>query len=114
MLNIPGGLSFNLGRGTLDNGRWNPQRPEWLGGTEVCRWVAISYSRQLEAVVRTLTRDDQLTLTMSNSDVISYDVFSITEMTIEDMQEVSSNTPCLLLVLADANTDTRWVVTAYP
>jgi hypothetical protein len=51
---------------------------------------------------------------MSNSDVISYDVFSITEMTIEDMQDVSSNTPCLLLVLADANTDTRWVVTAYP
>lgn len=114
VLDIPGGLSFNLGRGSLVNGRWNPQRPEWLEGTEVCRWVAIKYSRQLEAVIRTLTRDDKLTLTMSNSDVISYDVFSITQMTIEDMQEVSSNTPCLLLVLADENTDTRWVVTAYP
>jgi hypothetical protein len=114
VLNIPGGLSFNLGRGSLDNGRWNPQGPEWLEGTEVCRWVAIRYSRQLEAVVRTLTREDKLTLTMSNSDVVSYDVFSITQMTIEDMQQVSSNTPCLLLVLADANTDTRWVVTAYP
>ena len=114
ILNIPGGLSFNLGRGSLDNGRWNPRGPEWLEGTEICRWVAIPYSRQLEAVVRTLTRDDQLELVMSNSDVIGYDVFAITQMSIEDMQNVSSNTPCLLLVLADTKTDTRWVVTSYP
>ena len=114
ILNLPGGLSFNLGRGSLDNGRWNPRGPEWLEGTEVCRWVAIPYSRQLEAVVRTLTREDQLKLVMSNSDVVTYDVFSITQMSIEDMQKGSGNTPCLLLVLADANTDTRWVVTSYP
>lgn len=114
ILNIPGGLSFNLGRGRLDNGSWNPRGPEWLEGTEICRWVAIPYSRQLEAVVRTLTRDDQLELVMSNSDVIGYDVFSIDQMSIEDMQNVSTNTPCLLLVLADTKTDTRWVVTSYP
>ena len=63
---------------------------------------------------RTLTQKDQLELVMSNSDVITYDVYSITQMSIEDMQKVSSNSPCLLLVLADANTDTRLVVTAYP
>ena len=114
ILNLPGGLSFNLGRGSLDNGRWNPRGPEWLEGTEVCRWVAIPYSRQLEAVIRTLTREDQLKLVMSNSDVVAYDVFSITQMSIEDMQKGSGNTPCLLLVLADAKTDTRWVVTSYP
>ena len=114
VLNIPGNISFNLGRGTLENGRWDPRRPEWLEGTEICRWVAVPFSRQLEAVVRTLTRDDQLTLVMSNSDEWAYDVYSITQMSIEDMQEVSSTTPCLLLVLADADTDTRWVVTAYP
>ena len=114
ILNLPGGLSFNLGRGSLDNGRWNPRGPEWLEGTEVCRWVAIPYSRQLEAVVRTLTREDQLKLVMSNSDVVTYDVFSITQMSIEDMQKGSGNTPCLLLVLADTETDTRWVVTSYP
>ncbi|HSG42624.1 MAG TPA: hypothetical protein VLA72_05665 [Anaerolineales bacterium] len=113
-LNVPGEISFNLGRGVLDDGSWNPQGAEWLEGTEVCRWVAIPYSRQLEAVVRTLTRDDQLELVMSNSDVVAYDVFSITQMSIENMQNVSENTPCLLLVLADAETDTRWVVTAYP
>ena len=114
ILRIPGGLSFNLGRGVLDDGSWNPSGPEWLEGTEICRWVAIRHSRQLEAAIRTLTRDDQLELVMSNSDVIAYDVFSITQMSIEDMQDLSANTPCLLLVLADEKTDTRWVVTSYP
>lgn len=107
-------ITFNLGRGSLNDGRWDPRRPEWLEGTEVCRWVAIPHNRQMEAVVRTLTQDDQLELVMSNNDRWSYDVYSITQMTIEDMQKVSSNSPCLLLVLADVNTDTRWVVTAYP
>ena len=114
VLNIPGGLSFNLGRGALDDGGWNPRSPEWLEGTEICRWVAIPYSRQLEAVIRTLTRDDQLEIVMSNNDRWSYDVYSITQMSIEDMQKTSSSTPCLLLVLADVNSETRWVVTSYP
>lgn len=111
---LPGGLNFTLGRGSLDEGRWNPAGPEWLVGTEVCRWVAIPYSRQLEAVVRTLTREDKIELLMSNGDRISYDVFSITQMTLEEMLELDSNSPCLLLVLADAKTDDRWVVTANP
>ena len=114
VLNIPGGLSFNLGRGTLEDGRWDPRRPEWLEGTEICRWVAIPHSRQLEAVIRTLTPEDQLELVMSNNDRWSYDVYSRTQMSIEEMQKISSNSPCLLLVLADVSTDTRWVVTAYP
>jgi len=114
VLNMPGGLSFNLGRGTLENDRWDPRRPEWLEGTEICRWVAIPHSRQLEAVIRTLTPEDQLELVMSNNDRWSYDVYSRTQMSIEEMQKASSNSPCLLLVLADVNTDTRWVVTAYP
>jgi len=111
---VDGGFSFELGRGSLEDGRWNPRRPEWLEGTEVCRWVAIIYTRPLEAALRTLTQNDQLELVMSNGDIITYDVYSITQMSIEDMQKVSSNSPCLLVVLADANTDTRLVVTAYP
>ena len=114
VLNLPGGLTFNLGRGNLVDGKWNPRGPEWLEGTEICRWVAIPYSAQVEAVMLTLTRNDKLELVMSNSDRLEYDVFSRTQMTIEDMQAVSLNRPCLLLVLADAKTDTRWVITAYP
>jgi hypothetical protein len=113
-MNLPGGLAFNLGRGTLDDGRWNPRGPEWLEGTEICRWVAIPYSRQLEAVVRTLTQDDQIELFMSNNDRLAYNVYSINQLSIEEMQDVSSKSPCLLLVLAESDTDKRWVVTGLP
>jgi len=113
-MNLPGGLNFNLGKGKLQDGRWNPRGPEWLEGTEICRWIAVPYSRQLEAVVRTLTREDQIELTMSNNDVLTYNVESIDQLTLEEMQNLDANSPCMLLVLAQADTDDRWVVTAVP
>jgi len=113
-MNLPGGLNFNLGKGKLQDGRWNPRGPEWLEGTEICRWIAVPYSRQLEAVVRTLTREDQIELIMSNNDVLTYTVNSIDQLTLDEMQNLDANSPCMLLVLAQADTDDRWVVTAVP
>ncbi len=113
-MNLPGGLNFTLGKGKLVEGRWDPRGPEWLEGTEICRWIAIPYSRQLEAVVRTLTREDQIELIMSNNDVLEYTVSSIDQLSIEDMQTLDAGTPCMLLVLAQAGTEERWVVTAIP
>ena len=113
-MNLPGGLKFTLGKGKLVDGRWDPRGPEWLEGTEICRWIAIPYSRQLEAVVRTLTKEDQIELVMSNNDVLAYTVDSIDQLSIEDMQKLGSDSPCMLMVLAQAGTDERWVVTAIP
>jgi hypothetical protein len=113
-LSLPGGLNFNLAKGSITDGEWNPKGPEWLRGTEICRWVAIPWSRQLEAVVRTLTREDAIELQMSNNDQLLYNVFSIQELTLEEMQSLDQNSPCLLLVLAEQETDKRWVVTAKP
>ena len=73
-MSLPGGLNFNLGKGSLQDGEWNPRGPEWLQGTEVCRWVAIPWSRQLEAVIRTLNADDPIELVMSNNDRLVYKV----------------------------------------
>src|SRR3972149_1085479 len=53
-VSLPGGWSFILGKGALQDGKWNPKGAEWLEGTEVCRWVALPWSRQLEAVIRNL------------------------------------------------------------
>ncbi len=111
---LPGGLNFGLGKGVIVDGEWDPQRPEWLEGTEICRWVAIPWSRQLEAVVRTLSQKDTLELAMSNNDRLTYNVYSIQELTLAEMQELDSNSPCLLLVLAQQDSDKRWVVTALP
>jgi len=111
---LPGDLNFKLGKGTLEDGEWNPSGPEWLEGTEICRWVSIPWSRQLEAVVRTFTQDDEIELLMSNNDRIVYKVFSIRQLTIADLQKLDSDSPCLLLVLAEADSEQRWVVTANP
>ena len=113
-VSLPGGWSFNLGKGALQNGRWDPQGAEWLEGTEVCRWVALPWSRQLEAVIRTLNPNDPIQLVMSNNDKFVYKVYSVRQLTSEEMLELDSNSPCLLLVLAEADSDSRWVLTALP
>jgi hypothetical protein len=114
LVGLPGGLNFDLSRGVLQDGKWDPRGPEWLEGTEICRWVALPWSRQLEAVIRTLTQDDSIKIVMSNGDEIEYRVYSIRELTFEEIQKLDSGSPCLLLILAKQDSETRWVVTAIP
>ncbi len=111
---LPGGWSFTLGKGTLQAGEWKPKGAEWLQGTEVCRWVALPWSTQLEAVIRTLNPDDPIQLGMSNNDKLVYKVYSVRQLTPEEMQKLDSNSPCLLLVLVRQDSDKRWVLTALP
>jgi hypothetical protein len=111
---LPGGLQFTLNRGVLDDGQWNPAGPEWLEGTEICRWIAIPWSLQLEAVLRTLNPDDTIELVMSNNDRLVYRVYSIHEVSIDEIRELETDSPCLLLILAKADSDLRWVLTALP
>ena len=113
-VSLPGGWSFNLGRGTLQAGKWEPDGAEWLEGTEVCRWVSLPWSRQLEAVLRTLNQNDPIELVMSNNDKLVYGVYSIYEMTPEEIQALDANSPCLLLILTGSDAEKRWVLTAIP
>lgn len=113
-VSLPGGWSFNLGRGTLKAGTWEPNGAEWLEGTEVCRWVSLPWSLQLEAVIRTLEQNDSIQLVMSNNDKLIYGVYSVAEMTLEEIHEVDANSPCLLLILTGADSEKRWVLTALP
>ena len=113
-VSLPGGWSFQLGKGLLDAGQWNPQGAEWLQGTEVCRWVSLPWSRQLEAVIRTLNPDDPIDLGMSNNDVLTYRVSDIKQMSPEEMQQLDSNKPCLLVILTEPKAEKRWVLTALP
>jgi len=113
-VSLPGGWSFNLGKGSLQNGQWNPKGAEWLEGTEVCRWVSLPWSRQLEAVVRTLNPNDPIDLVMSNNDKFTYQVYSVRQLTPQEMQALDSNTPCLLVILTQPDAEKRWVLTALP
>ena len=113
-VSLPGGWIFNLGRGTLQAGQWEPAGAEWLEGTEACRWVSLPWSRQLEAVLRTLNPNDPIELVMSNNDKLVYSVYSIYEMTPEEIHQVDANSPCLLLILTGSDSEKRWVLTALP
>src|SRR5215207_5739680 len=113
-VSLPGGWTFQLGRGTVQNGKWDPGGAEWLEGTEVSRWVALPWNRQLEAVIRTLNPKDPIELVMSNNDKLPYKVYSVQEMSPEEMQALDSSTPSLLLILSQADSEKRWVLTALP
>lgn len=111
---LPGGWEFKLSRGRVVDEKWSPSGAEWLEGTEVCRWVALPWSLQLEAVVRTLKLDDPIDLTMSNADQLSYRVQSIQNVPVGEIESLAGKKVCLLLILVDKDSDTRWVVTAIP
>ena len=115
-LTLPGGWEFSLGQGEVVDGEWNPKRAEWLVGTEISRWVALPWSLQLEAVLRTLKPEDKLELTMSNFDVLVFNVYSIRELTMEQLLSSDPKTPSLLVVLYNnEETDgSYWVVEALP
>ncbi len=93
-VSLPGGWTFDLGRGVITDGKWEPKGAEWLEGTEVCRWVSLPWSRQLEAVIRTLNQDDPIELVMSNNDNLVYKVDSIGQMS-PDQQTGCIRVQCL-------------------
>ncbi len=113
-VSLPGGWQFNLAKGTVVNDKWSPTWAEWLQGTEICKWVALPWTLQLEAVVRSLKADDVIELTMSNTDSLKFKVLSIQSVPVDQIATLNRDTTSLLLILVNKDSDTRWVVTAIP
>jgi hypothetical protein len=111
---LPGGWTFNLAKGTVVDDQWAPTWAEWLQGTEICKWVALPWSLQLEAVVRSFKADDVIELTMSNTDSLKFKVLSIESVPVDQIATLNRKTASLLLILVNKDSDTRWVVTAIP
>ena len=111
---LPGGWEFKLARGTVIDDQWSPTWAEWLQGTEICKWVALPWSLQLEAVVRSFKADDVIELTMSNTDSLKFKVLSIENVPVDQIATLNRKTASLLLILVNKDSDTRWVVTAIP
>ena len=111
-ITLPGGWDFKLDSGQVVNGKWSPEGAEWLESTELCKWIAIPWTTQLEAVVRTLQPNDEIQLIMSNADALEFKVLSIENVSADQVGGLDRTTPSLLLILVNKNVDTRWVVTA--
>jgi hypothetical protein len=107
---LPGGWSFEVKPGALQEGAWMNQGAEWLQGTEITRWIALPWSKQLEAVAITLQPTDHIELVMSNRDRLKYKIESVVEVPVEKVTELNLNSPSLLLILANQNSNTRVVV----
>ncbi len=113
-ISLPGGWVFPLGVGYVQGGVWDPNAAQWLSGTEVCRWVSLPWSEQLEAVLRTVKGGDEIKLSMSNYDSVVYKVESIQQVPTSDVGKLAPSTPSLLVILSNQDSDKRWVVIAKP
>jgi hypothetical protein len=111
---LPGGWVFELQRGSVQDGVWDPQQPEWLVGTEIRRLIALPWSKQLEAVVRSFEPDDPIELLMSNGDRLEYRVLLVQEVPVDLVDVFYSNQPSLVIVLAAQESETRWIAIAVP
>ena len=113
-VSLPGGWQFNQAKGNVVNDKWSPTWAEWLQGTEICKWVALPWTLQLEAVIRSFKADDVIELTMSNTDSLKFKVLSIESVPVDQIVTLNRDTTSLLLILVNKDSDTRWVVTAIP
>jgi hypothetical protein len=109
---FPGGWTFNLVKGRVENGKWEPKGAEWLQGTEFCRWIALPWSLQLEAVVGTLRPEDDIMMALNNGDSVIYKIKNIQEVPVDSVGQLGENRPCLLIILSKADSEKRWVITA--
>ena len=109
-LQLTGGWSFPLKQGTLVDGQWEPQGPEWLAGTELRKLVALPWSRQLQAFVLSLQVGDQVALVMNNNQGLAYKVKSIEQVEPTDTAILKGTTPSLVIILYQKGAPLRLVV----
>jgi hypothetical protein len=113
-LRLPGGWSFQVGSGMMVDGKWSPTKSEWLVGTEIRRVIAIPWNKQIEAVVHSFERGDQIELQMSNGDKLIYQVDTVISVPVTDSSVLYDTKPSLAIVLIQPDNPNRWVVIATP
>ncbi|MDR3572764.1 MAG: hypothetical protein P4L50_02795 [Anaerolineaceae bacterium] len=111
-IQLTGGWIFALNRSSLVQGVWNPKSAEWLEGTQVRRVIALPWSRQTEAVVRSFQPGDQISLLFNNKQTIQYKVSEVRQVLESDVSVLSDTHPSLAVILYQSGSQQRWVVIA--
>jgi hypothetical protein len=109
-IKLTGGWFIYLQKGELKEGQWNPQSSEWLAGTEVRRLIAIPWTKQSEAVIRSMQPGDPIELFMSNNDILEYKVDSVEKLPRNQTDVMTGKTPSLAVILYQQDAPDRWVV----
>ncbi|HMD88489.1 MAG TPA: hypothetical protein VKF38_04945 [Anaerolineaceae bacterium] len=111
-IELTGGWIFSLNSSTLVQGLWVPKSAEWLNGTQVRRVVALPWSRQTEAVIRSFQLGDEIRLFFSNKQTFLYKVSEIKQVPVGDVSVLSDTQPSLAVILYQTGSNQRWVVIA--
>lgn len=113
-LQLPGGWFFFLQRGEIKDNKWEPQNAEWLANTKLRRVIAIPWSNQSEAVVQSLTTQDEISIYMNNNDIIVYQVEEVLQISRENVRILSDTEPSLVVILFREDNEDRWTIIAKP
>ncbi len=112
-LRLTGGWFFNLQPSHIEAGVWKPEGAEWLKGTEVRKVVTIPWSRQSEAVVRSLVPGDSIQLHMSDNNIQDYVVDTVEQVNRSEATMFTDNVASLAVILYQADSNDRWVVVSH-
>ena len=113
-LQLPGGWFFFLQRGEIQDNKWEPLNAEWLANTKLRRVIAIPWSNQSEAVVQSLTTQDEISIYMNNNDIIVYQVEEVLQLPRENVRILSDTEPSLVVILFREDNEDRWTIIAKP
>jgi hypothetical protein len=113
-LQLPGGWFFFLQRGEIQDNKWEPQNAEWLANTKLRKVIAIPWSNQSEAVIQSLTPEDEISIFMNNNDVIVYQVENVLQIPRDNVRILSDTEPSLVVILFREDNEDRWTIIAIP
>jgi hypothetical protein len=113
-LQFPGGWQFKLETGYVIDGVWEPKAAEWLHATQLRRIIAIPWSEQFEAVVNALEPGAAVELIMSSDDTIIYYMQDFEKVPRTQVDVFSGNTPALIIIVFQSDSDERIVITCAP
>lgn len=113
-LQLPGGWFFFLQRGEIQDNKWEPQNAEWLANTKLRKVIAIPWSNQSEAVIQSLTPEDEISIFMNNNDVIVYQVEDVLQIARDNVRILSDTEPSLVVILFREDNEARWTIIAKP
>ena len=112
---FPGGWTFLLGTSNSSFPDWKPIRAEWFKDTAICKLIAIPWTKQIDAVYKTLTPGEELILTMSNKDKAIYQIETLETSLIQNLiGKLNRNSPCMIIFLYRESTITAQVLISVP
>lgn len=112
---FPGGWIFLLGTSEKAFPDWKPSQAEWFKDTTICKLIAIPWTKQIDAVYKTLEPGEKFILTMSNKDEAVYQIETLETSLVESiMKKLNRNSPCMVIFLFRENTLTAQVIISSP